>query len=103
IAFLAVLAVSAVLAILISVGPITWGLTHYQHLMFALFIGLTLGGVPLIWAEIRPVGASGWAGIVVGFAVMILSTSALQNINLPNNFAVMFMGGIVGSVAMVLP
>lgn len=101
--FLGVLGAAAVAAIFAMVGPITWGLTHHQHVMFALFIGLTLGGVPLLWKEMSPVTGSGYAGAVAGVVVMIGTTVALSQLELPVNFLFLFLGGIVGSAAMVLP
>jgi len=101
--FLGLLGGSAVAAIFAMLAPIKWGLTYHQHVMFALFIGLTLGGVPLLWKEMSPVRASGYAGAVVGFLVMVGTTLALSQLELPANFVFLFIGGLVGSAAMVLP
>ena len=103
IVFLGTLGIAAVIAIFATVDLINWGLTHHQHVMFALFIGLTLGGVPLIWREISPVRASSILGAAGGLAGMIAMTLALTDLNLPANFIFLFFGGIIGSAAMVLP
>ena len=71
--------------------------------MFALFIGLTLGGVPLLWREMAPVGRAGAAGAVAGLVFMILITFALSQLDLPASFIFLFLGGFIGSAAMVLP
>lgn len=102
-AFLGLLGGSAMAAILAMVGPINYGLTHHQHVMFALFIGLTLGGVPLIWRHMQPVRPSGVAGAAAGLAGMVLVTFALSQMELPASFAFLFFGGLLGAAAMVLP
>jgi putative membrane protein len=102
-AFLAAMGVAAVVAIFLAVDLINWGLTNHQHIMFALFIGLTVGGVPLIGRSITPVKPGGIAGAVAGLAAILTITFALQQVDLPANFAFLFVGGIIGSAAMVLP
>jgi putative membrane protein len=101
--FLGLLGISAVAAILAMVGPINYGLTHHQHIMFALFIGLTLGGVPLIWKQMRPVSATGYDGAATGFIGMVLITFALSELDLPASAIFLFAGGVIGAAAMVLP
>jgi len=39
--------------------------------MYALFIGMTLGGVPLLWRMIRPLNGRAIVALLVGVAVMI--------------------------------
>lgn len=103
IVFLALLGASAAMAVLAAVGPINWGLANHQHIMFALFIGLTLGGVPLVWKEMRPVRAAGVVGAIFGFALVTSTSLALSQMDLPVNFFFLFIGGVVGAAAMVLP
>ncbi|HXI04353.1 MAG TPA: DUF368 domain-containing protein [Candidatus Saccharimonadales bacterium] len=103
IVFLGLLGGSAAVAILAMVGPINYGLTYHQHVMFALFIGLTLGGVPLIWRQMRPVGGSGIAGVAAGLLIMIVTSFALASMDLPANYVFLFFGGLIGAAAMVLP
>jgi len=101
--FLVFLGLGDVTAILTMSGVVEWGLTNFQHIMFALFIGLTLGGVPLLAKSIRPFRGSSVVGMFVGFLFMIAISFALRELNLPINFAILFMGGFVASSAMVLP
>jgi putative membrane protein len=101
--FLGLLGLSGVVAIFAMVGPINWGPTYHQHIMFALFIGLTLGGVPLIWRGMQPINAAGMAGAAAGLLVMVLTSFALSELDLPANFAFLFFGGLIGAAAMVLP
>lgn len=103
IVFLVVLGVSATIALMLSVGPINWGLVHHQHIMFALFIGLTLGGVPIVVQEMRPVRPVSIVTTVIGVAFMIFISFWLGGMELPLNFLVLLIAGIIGSAAMVLP
>lgn len=101
--FLGVLGVAAVAAIFATVGPINWGLANHQHVMFALFIGLTLGGVPIVWREMAPVRPVGLACAAAGLVFMVFISFGLQKLDIPANFGFLFMGGVIGSAAMVLP
>lgn len=101
--FLVLLGIGDISAILTMSGVIEWGLTHYQHIMYALFIGLTLGGVPVLAKSIRPLKTSGVIGIIGGFLFMIGVSFALRELNLPVNFIILLIGGFIGSSAMVLP
>jgi len=103
IVFLCILGVSGLLAIFLMVEPINWGLTHHQHVMFALFIGLTLGGVPLILRELAPMQVPAIGGAIGGLGLIVGLTFLLSALDLPANFMFLFVGGVLGSAAMVLP
>lgn len=100
--FLAVFGVGAFVGVGGSVFPIKWGLEHHHHVMYALFIGLTLGGVPLLLRQIRPLRPSSIFGIVAGFAVMVAIPFANPT-NLPHNWITFAVAGFIASAAMVLP
>lgn len=99
--FIAIVGFSAVISILVANKPINLGLTHVHHLMYALFIGLTLGGVPLLWKEIK-INAVSIAAIVAGILIMA-GIALISGVALPRNFVVFFIAGILASMAMVLP
>ena len=42
----------------------------HRWMMYSVFIGLTLGGVPVIWKLIERSTKGVWGGAVVGFALM---------------------------------
>lgn len=104
IVFLAILAVAAVVAIGLMASPINWGLMNHHHVMFALFIGLTLGGVPVVWREMHGVTPAAIAGAVCGLIVMlgVLYLKFMQ-LQLPAVWIVFLLAGIVAAAAMVLP
>jgi putative membrane protein len=101
--FLATLGLAAVVAVFAMVEPINWGLTYHQHVMFSLFMGLTLGGVPLLWRSMSPISPTGLAGATAGLVFMVAPSFALTQLDLPASILFLFFGGVVGSAAMVLP
>jgi putative membrane protein len=104
IVFLAVLAGCAGVSIVLLAGLILYLLFHYPVAMFSLFIGLTLGGAPLLWASLRPARADVVVATLAGFLAM-LAVAALKRVSggLPHNLAIDLLAGVVGSTTMVLP
>ena len=78
--------------------------------MYSLFIGLTLGGVPLIWSMIGEahrdrqanVRAS-VAGGVIGIAAMAIMVLFKTGGGDSSNFALLIVAGLAGASAMILP
>lgn len=101
--FLAVLGVSAVVGIGVALYPIDWGLRNVHHILFALFIGLTLGGVPIVWREMRGVSAGAVAGCAAGFAAMVAMVFFDLGGALPVGWVTFLVAGIIAAAAMVLP
>jgi putative membrane protein len=75
--------------------------------MYSLFIGLTLGGVPVLWQMARPATGAFWTGMAVGLIVMVAlawvqiyesgSTAHREGV------VMMFVAGAAGASAMILP
>lgn len=101
IGFLAVLGAAAVVAIFALAGVILYLLFHYSAAMYALFIGLTLGGAPKLASMLRSVRAA-WLAILLGI-VLMAGIAALNSGGLPNNTAMDVFAGMVGAITMVLP
>ncbi|MEN0019713.1 MAG: DUF368 domain-containing protein [Planctomycetota bacterium] len=55
IAMIALVVFGAMLAIVLFAGLISLGLAEFRWGMYALFIGLTLGGVPTLYALAKPI------------------------------------------------
>ena len=51
---LAAIVGTAALAILLLAGPVKGLVEDHRWVMYSLFIGLTLGGVPIVWRMARP-------------------------------------------------
>ena len=116
--FLCIVAVAAAVAIASLAGTLSRAVTLHRSAMFSLFIGLTLGGAPLLIKMIHRVRASFVAGVVVGLAIML--TIAVTSEEPPNRDAVKqavaegrfvveanytrdVIAGALGMSAMVLP
>jgi len=97
--------VSATLAILLLAGSVKDLVTGYRWMMYSLFIGLTLGGVPLVYRMAKPVSSSVLMGAVGGFAVMLVMiiTSDASNSGGGANTLMLFVSGVAASAAMILP
>jgi putative membrane protein len=104
---LAVVVVAAVSAIGLFAGAISYGLVHHRWAMYAAFIGLTLGGAPLLVRLTRPFSTGAWIGLVVGVASM-LAVVALQSgtanpASVKHGLFYSFLAGVAGASAMILP
>lgn len=121
---LSAVAVSAALAILLLAGTVKALVIDYRWIMYSLFIGLTLGGVPVVWRLIKhpakdempvhdpqsdtPHGMHmAWSGAVLGFVAMAIlaifqSSGAAGEAN-RDGFLFLLLAGIAGASAMILP
>lgn len=105
---LGVVAFSALAAIGGLAGPVKDLVVYHRWVMYSLFIGLTLGGVPVVWKMARPASRSLWLGAGAGFAVMAALALA-QSRGLGEaasgdpGFAYLLLGGMAGASAMILP
>jgi len=104
---LGVIAAAALVAIGGLAGAISYGLGHARWAMYSAFIGLTLGGAPLLWRMVRPMGAGGLAGLIVGGVVMLalvlLQTREGGGGPGTGGTAMLVIGGAAGASAMILP
>jgi putative membrane protein len=58
-------------AIVLGAGLIRDLVHEHRWVMYSLFLGLTLGGVPLLWSLLRPFTPSAIAGFIGGILFMI--------------------------------
>jgi putative membrane protein len=99
---------AAALAILLLAGVVRDLVVGHRWIMYSLFIGLTLGGVPLVGRMARPFDARvGW-GAAVGFGGMaLLGWSQLVGAGGADAHAsgpvLLFLAGLAGASAMILP
>lgn len=106
-ALLAIVVLAALAAIGGLSGVIAQALVDFRWGMFSLFIGLTLGGAPLLVRMIRPFDASAYAGLAVGAAAM-LALALVQTLGAggdsgSTNWLLLAVGGMAGASAMILP
>ena len=103
---LGVVILGAVVAIGGLAGVISASLEHFRWGMYSLFIGLTLGGAPMLWRMLRPMTTRAAVGIVAGVIVMIglvlLQTSAATGAG-ESGPLMLGLAGAAGASAMILP
>jgi putative membrane protein len=106
---LACVVAAAVIAIVALAGVARGLVMDHRWVMYSLFIGLTLGGVPLLWRMLRPLRPPVAAWAAVGIAVMVAlalgepgSTGAGSD-NAVARTALLVVAGIAGGAAMILP
>jgi putative membrane protein len=102
---LASVGASAVLAILLLAGSVKDLVVDHRWIMYSLFIGLTLGGVPLVSRMARPFSTPVLLGAVGGFAVMLVMAAARGSSDggAGANLLLLFASGLAASAAMILP
>ncbi len=107
IVLLCAVAVAAATAILLFAGPVKDLVVQHRWAMYSLFIGLTLGGVPVVRRLIRRPDNSTWVGASVGFLGMAALAAAQQygsvGTGSGSGMLLFFLAGIVGASAMILP
>lgn len=101
--FLGVLGFFALVSIFAMAEVILYLLFHYSTAMYALFIGMTLGGAPLLYKSVRPIGPGVCVATAGGLALMVAVFMLKQGGGLPHNMVMDVVSGVVGSTAMVLP
>ncbi len=99
---------SALLAVLMLAGVVKDVVVSQMWLAYSLFVGLTLGGVPVLWRMIgRRTGAM-WIGSVCGFLMMAL-LALVQQLRAgglegsEGSTVWLFIAGVGAAGAMVLP
>lgn len=98
---------AAGLAIVLLAPPVKTLVIEQRPLMYALFIGLTLGGVPLVWGMLKEAGGVAM-GSVVGFVAALAGMSVLAFGVEPGGgggagFGLLVLAGAAGASAMILP
>jgi len=101
--FLALLGVGLVVAVLALSGPAVWLVTTHRWAAYSLFIGMTLGGVPLLWRAVRPLDSGTGVAAAAGLALMALVAFGLQDFSLPHTFLVFAVIGALAASSMILP
>ncbi|MHC4972619.1 MAG: DUF368 domain-containing protein [Planctomycetota bacterium] len=101
---LVLVAGTALLAIALLAGPIKALVESHRWVMYSVFIGLTLGGVPLVWRRARPPTRSVWLGALVGFLAMGLMAFLRPTSGGDDGaWVLLVLAGIAGASAMILP
>jgi putative membrane protein len=95
---------AALLAILLFAGPVKELVLGQRWIMFSLFIGLTLGGVPIVWSMARPATGALWSGCAAGFLLMLgVALSGGLDQGAGAGYGMSVAAGVAGASAMILP
>ncbi len=104
---LGVVVVAALASILLLAGPVKSLVVEHRWVMYSLFIGLTLGGIPVVWKMAKPANGSLKTGAIVGFLLMALIAwfqyGSASGDAAEAGFGLMFIAGVAGASAMILP
>ena len=104
---LAVVAASGGLAILLLAGVLRDLIVHHRWITYSAFIGLTLGGLPLVWRLGQPATRAFWGGTAGGFAAMaglaLLQGGPTATGTAASGPFLLAVAGAAGAAAMILP
>lgn len=101
--FLAVFGLGAVLAVVTLSGILVDLVIHHRWIMYSLFVGMTLGGVPELLRAARPLRLASCLALAAGFGVMLAVAFALTGSRLPETTPVLFLAGAIAASSMILP
>lgn len=100
---------TAFIAIVLLAKQVKLLVINQHWIMYSLFIGLTLGGVPILLRMLKPMGMSAILGAIAGFAAMVLLVLA-QSAGVTSGpssdttaIVMLVIAGIAGGAAMILP
>ncbi len=96
---------AAAIAILLFAGPVKDLVVDHRWIMYSLFIGLTLGGIPIVWKLAKPMSSGLLVGAAAGFAVMLLMAlgQPASSASAGPAYGLLFFAGLAGASAMILP
>jgi putative membrane protein len=102
---LATIGGAALLAIGLLAGPTRALVIEHRPLMYSFFIGLTLGGLPLVWRLARPATPGVWIGAALAFALMVVMAIGSDGASRggSQNVLLLVVSGLAGASAMILP
>ena len=104
----ATIALCAVGAIALLARPMSELVINQRSAMYAIFIGLTLGGVPILYRMLKPLDGPVLLATAAGFAVMVVMAMLGPSNDAPTaggvmRSALLFVSGLAAASAMVLP
>ena len=98
---------AAFFGIALLAGPVRDLVLHHRWIMYCLFIGLTLGGIPALWRLARPASLTLWIGVFIGVSGMtalgIAQRSVATEGGVGGGFVPLILAGAAGAASMILP
>lgn len=105
ITLVAAVAAAAAAMVLLVAGTMRDLVLMHRWMTYSMFLGATLGGVPVLWKLIGRPGAKTWIGVAVGLAGMsaTLFFPAASASGTGSSPAALFVAGLAAFAAMLLP
>ncbi|MCH7961277.1 MAG: DUF368 domain-containing protein [Planctomycetes bacterium] len=105
---LATVALGALLAIILLADTVVWAVTEHRWVMYSLFIGLTLGGLPLLWrlagTPTRSLLIGGCLGLIAMTTLTLLQGAGSgESVGGGRSALLLVLAGAAGASAMILP
>ena len=99
---------AAALAILLLAGAVKGLVVEYRWIMYSWFIGLTIGGIPVVWKMVKKPSPPVWVGAAIGFAAMaglawFQLRGAAAGGGSASGWFMLLVAGTAGASAMILP
>jgi uncharacterized membrane protein len=76
---------------------------NHRWAMYSLFVGMTLGGVPMLWRQVGGWRVGSVLAAALGFGVMAWVAFGLSDTRLPTTIPVLLFVGALAASSMVLP
>ena len=101
----AAVAAAAAAMVLLVAGTMRDLVLMHRWMTYSVFLGATLGGVPVLWKLISRPGTRTWIGVTAGLAVMsaTLLLPAGSASGAGSSPAALFLAGLAAFAAMLLP
>ena len=98
----------AIVAIVGFAGIVGNLVIHQRWLMYSLFIGLTFGGVPILWRMLKPLDPRVVIASILGIIAMaglafVEPGTTTSSASETKQYAMLVIAGIAGGSAMILP
>lgn len=95
-------------SILFLAGPVKYLVLHHRMETFAVFIGMRLGSLPVVWRMARPATPATYWGALLGLVVTGAMATFVYRPDIISNLGLggppmMFAAGLAGASATVLP
>lgn len=105
IGILATVAIAGVTVILVLAGPVRDLVMSHRWVMYSLFLGSTLGGVPVVWKLIGHHETRSWFGVAAGLALMVATVIGPSGpvSEATGHGLALFLAGVGAFAAMILP
>jgi len=103
IGFLVLLVLGAGVAVLSLSAPAVWLVTEHRWVAYSLFVGMTMGGAPLLWKSLRPLSAASATAFLASLVGMVWVARGLADSPLQQGFLTFLAVGSLAAASMILP